>query len=179
MRNSKLVGSTFGKRFRYQAMNNDVEDGVNVDLQEVKIIKSEQYPKERRHSGEEKLFQSAFESQEPCDSPSVEPSQPRKRSHKRTPSISEKVKVFFDGGQEMKKRKRLSYLILDFGMVHGVDSTAVSSFNKIVQLAEANNITLILVQMTPKVEKVFRMHKVIDANEEQKKKTVRIFHGNS
>lgn len=44
------------------------------------------------------------------------------------------------------------HIILDFRRVTAIDSTASLSFNKLKQLAEANNITLVLAEMSPAIQ---------------------------
>ncbi|PRP83563.1 hypothetical protein PROFUN_09112 [Planoprotostelium fungivorum] len=109
----------------------------------------------------------SLDSSEPLDeadrmeSGSVEP---EKKKRKSLHSITQRISSFIEGKKESKKDKKLSYLILDFAAVPGMDSTAMSSFMKIVQMAASDNITLVFCGLSARVEKVFRKHRVISEN---------------
>jgi SulP family sulfate permease len=52
-------------------------------------------------------------------------------------------------------RPRLRFLLLDFRLVPGIDSTALLSFSKIQQLAEAQGLALVFTQLAPNIRRQF------------------------
>jgi SulP family sulfate permease len=63
--------------------------------------------------------------------------------------LYEDIKTLLTQGQECR------FLLFDFRLVTGIDSSAVHSFSQIKQTADALGARLILVQLTPAVEKAF------------------------
>src|SRR5262249_51958044 len=58
--------------------------------------------------------------------------------------------------QLLAKRAECRFLVFDFRLVTGVDSSAMHSFSQIQQAAAENGAKLVLVGVTPEMEKAFR-----------------------
>ncbi|RMF58814.1 MAG: STAS domain-containing protein [Calditrichaeota bacterium] len=59
----------------------------------------------------------------------------------------------------------LQYLVLDFRLVTGLDSSALHSFEKMKLLAETYGVTLVFVSLTPKLEHQFQIGGILDSRE--------------
>jgi SulP family sulfate permease len=70
--------------------------------------------------------------------------------------------------QRMKEHDlpRLRFVVLDFHQVSGLDSSAVSSFSRLKQLAEANNIQLVFTRLTPEMKCLLEIGGLIDGHDE-------------
>jgi SulP family sulfate permease len=56
------------------------------------------------------------------------------------------------------------FLLFDFRLVTGIDSSATHSFSQIKQLAAKNGVTLVLVKMSPAIAHAFRIAGFLDGN---------------
>ena len=56
----------------------------------------------------------------------------------------------------------LSFLILDFKLVHGIDSSALDSFTRILHLAKSHNFTTVFCSLPPKIERQLRDGEILD-----------------
>jgi len=61
-------------------------------------------------------------------------------------------------------RPRCRFLLFDFRLVTGIDSSATNSFRQINQLADACGARLLLVNMTPEIHSVFRISGLISGD---------------
>lgn len=64
----------------------------------------------------------------------------------------------------LAERPKCRFLLFDFRLVTGLDSSAVHSFTQIKQAAEALGARLVLVQLTPSIEKAFGDNQVTTKN---------------
>ncbi|PRP85148.1 hypothetical protein PROFUN_07219 [Planoprotostelium fungivorum] len=81
----------------------------------------------------------------------------RKKSRSRIQTIlNDKMKTFLDGLEKRKRSKKIRYLVIDFTRVVGVDSSACSTFKKVVQLCVANSVMPIFTGMTPSLVRSFQ-----------------------
>ncbi|NEO28394.1 MAG: SulP family inorganic anion transporter, partial [Kamptonema sp. SIO4C4] len=65
------------------------------------------------------------------------------------------------------KPNSLQYIIIDFHLVSGIDSSAVLNFSKIKKLAEQHNITLVYIGITDKMNQFLKRGEAIDSPEIQ------------
>ena len=68
-------------------------------------------------------------------------------------SLYEQVKLM-----AAEKKDNLKYLLMDMGLVQGIDSSAVKSFEKLLQHLEKNNISLALVNLPSSARQLFEVN---------------------
>ena len=70
-------------------------------------------------------------------------------------SLYEQVKLM-----TAEKKDNLKYLLMDMGLVQGIDSSAVKSFEKLLQHLEKNNISLALVNLPLSARQLFEVNEL-------------------
>ncbi|MEB3311575.1 MAG: SulP family inorganic anion transporter [Snowella sp.] len=62
---------------------------------------------------------------------------------------------------------KIKFLVIDFKLIEGIDSSAVISFVKIKQLTQKFSVNLILSDLLPSISEQFKLYKIIDVLEEE------------